>query len=570
MSTRAADAALDLKQPIDGASPGVFLHTQLSNVMRERIQQRAWAAGDKIPSEHELMHSYGLSRGTVRRAIKSLVDEGLLVQMHGRGTFVADRSVTHTSGMRQFSFAGSLRKQGKDFTTRVIDMRILPASDEVARELSCPVGRDVMFLRRLRIVGGAPAFYHESWLNLSELPGIEDVDFTEASVVDACEWCSGHKVRFSRMNYSAVPAGRERAFLLDCGERDSLLALEQLVSLDNHVPVEWSIAWFGPGQSIIGGAFQPRVGDGPAGVGSQPAVVTTSLPIAFGGEVSETRPPRRTGHELEMAALAIRRQVVEFAHNDNDLPFHLGGSLSAADIMAVLCTDILRTGRDGLARASRDRVVLSKAHASLALYPALAMAGLISQDDIDAGLFGEHAVLFKHPRRDIERGIEMSGGSLGMGLGYAAGLALAAVRAHRGGRIFCIVGDGECNEGSVWEAAAFVGHNRLNNITLIVDVNGMQLDGPTAEILDTEPLARKLASFGFEAVGVDGHDVLALRDALAVRSERPRAVLAHTIKGKGLSFAEGQVAWHDYPLSDELYEQALADLDLIEEAINNA
>ena len=147
-----------------------------------------------------------------------------------------------------------------------------------------------------------------------------------------------------------------------------------------------------------------------------------------------------------------------------------------------------------------------------------------------------------------------------MGLGYACGLAIAANRRSSGSRVFCLLGDGECNEGSVWEAAALAGHLGLASLTVVVDVNGLQLDGPTAQVLDTGSLAEKFRAFGFEAIEVDGHDVSALWSVLAPSHTRPRAVLAHTTKGKGLSFAENCVEWHDNKLTDELYAQAVKEL----------
>ncbi|MCH3967269.1 MAG: thiamine pyrophosphate-dependent enzyme [Atopobiaceae bacterium] len=285
---------------------------------------------------------------------------------------------------------------------------------------------------------------------------------------------------------------------------------------------------------------------------------------------SASRGDAAVRRDLELRALGIRRGVVGFAHSDPAHPFHVGGSLSAADVLAALYGSVMHTGVDGTAWRDRDRFVLSKAHAALALYIALSQVGLLSEDDLSAGLTGPDAVLFRHPRRDVDRGIETSGGSLGMGLGYAAGLALANRRRHLPGRVFCMVGDGECNEGSIWESAAFVGHNALDGLTLIVDANGLQLDGPCAEILDTGTLADRLSAFGFETSDVDGHDVMAVRDALLPRTSRPRAVICHTVKGRGLSFVENRVEWHDHALTDEQYRVACAELDDAEEAIRDA
>ena len=151
--------------------------------------------------------------------------------------------------------------------------------------------------------------------------------------------------------------------------------------------------------------------------------------------------------------------------------------------------------------------------------------------------------------------------SLGMGLGYAAGLALAARRKGLPSRIYCVMGDGECDEGSVWEAASFAGHNRLGSLMVVIDANGLQLDGPTSQVLDSGPLTGKFAAFGFDVQQVDGHDVAALANVLTTRSDRPLVVVAHTIKGKGLSFAENDVKWHDRCLDEDGYRRAVAELE---------
>ena len=339
------------------------------------------------------------------------------------------------------------------------------------------------------------------------------------------------------MRYSASAAGK-RAEALGCGENDPVLVLRQTIGLADATVIEWGLTWLRAGQEVAGTSVQGGW-----------------LPTALASALVPSERRRLSG-----LALDIRRAVVEFAHTNPDMPFHLGGSLSAAEILAVLYGGVMRTGADGTPWERRDRFVLSKGHASLALYPALLHAGLVSQEDIDRGLLGPNAVLFKHPRRDPARGIETSGGSLGMGLGYACGLAIAANRRASGSRVFCLLGDGECNEGSVWEAAALAGHLGLASLTVVVDVNGLQLDGPTAQVLDTGSLAEKFRAFGFEAIEVDGHDVSALWSVLAPSHTRPRAVLAHTTKGKGLSFAENCVEWHDNKLTDELYAQAVKEL----------
>lgn len=522
---------------VSGKAGSAPVYSQLADLLREKIGLHEWGPGSRIPSEHELMARFSISRGTVRRAISELVDEGFLVQVRGSGTFVSERALSHPAGERPLSFGESLREQGKDFVTSVLDKRVVPAPADVAEHLRIQPGNPVLYLLRVRTVEGKPVICQEGWENLGECPGLADADFSHETAFDAVERCSGRKITWSKVRYSAS-AAEGRAEALGCDESDPVLVLRQTIGLADATVIEWGLTWLRAGQEVAGTSVQ----DG-------------WLPTALAPALAPVERRRLSG-----LALDIRRVVVEFAHANPNMPFHLGGSLSAAEILAVLYGGVMRTGADGTPWEQRDRFVLSKGHASLALYPALLHAGLVSQEDIDRGLLGPNAVLFKHPRRDPARGIETSGGSLGMGLGYACGLAIAANRRASGSRVFCLLGDGECNEGSVWEAAALAGHMGLASLTVIVDVNGLQLDGPTAQILDTGSLAEKFRAFGFEAIEVDGHDVSALWSVLAPSHNRPRAVLAHTTKGKGLSFAENCVEWHDNKLTDELYAQAVREL----------
>lgn len=237
--------------------PTQSLYVQLTDIIREKIYSREWAVKSKIPSEHELMAQYNLARGTVRRAISALVDEGLLVREHGRGTFVAEPGLSHAVESRPFSFAEALHKQGKTFETSIVDEWVTPAPVDVAIELDVPEYSDVMFLRRVRYVDGAPIMCQESWLSLGECPGLGDVDFAEESLFNAVERCSGRKIKYSKMRYSARIAGKEHGELLGCDETAAILLLEQTISLADYRPIEWSTTWFRPGQSIVSNAVQP-------------------------------------------------------------------------------------------------------------------------------------------------------------------------------------------------------------------------------------------------------------------------------------------------------------------------
>lgn len=238
--------------------PSEALYAQLADILRAKIYSKEWMPRTKIPSEHKLMERFDVARGTVRRALKALVDEGLLVQVRGSGTYVAEPGISHPAGVRPLSFADSLAEQGMDFETHVIDKWTAPASFEVAMELGVEVGEEVMFMRRVRTVDGEPIMCQESWLNLSECPGLLSIDYTSESLFNAVQRCAGRKITTSLMRYSARTAGSEYGTLLACSEVAALLLLEQNISLEDGVIIEWTNTWFRPGQSIVGTAVQPK------------------------------------------------------------------------------------------------------------------------------------------------------------------------------------------------------------------------------------------------------------------------------------------------------------------------
>lgn len=251
------DETIDRSRHAGDSKPSPALHVQLADIIREKIYGHEWGSNSKIPSEHELMVRFDLARGTVRRAISLLVDEGLLARRHGKGTFVAEPGISHAAGARPFSFAATLHEQGKDFVTRVADAWVTPASPDVARELEVAPGTDVMFLRRVRSVDGEPIMCQESWLNLSECPGLPDTDFTQEPLFDAVQRCSGRKIKYSHMHYCARIAGKEHGELLGCDEAAAVLLLEQTIRLVDKKVIEWSTTWFKPGQSVVTDAVQP-------------------------------------------------------------------------------------------------------------------------------------------------------------------------------------------------------------------------------------------------------------------------------------------------------------------------
>ena len=237
---------------------------------------------------------------------------------------------------------------------------------------------------------------------------------------------------------------------------------------------------------------------------------------------------------------------------------HIGSALSIVDIVSVLYADVLRIPdpRD----PERDRFVLSKGHAALALYAALTLKGFLSRQELSS-YCTDGSLLGVHPERDLP-GVDFTTGSLGHGLSFAAGAALAARLDRSDRRTYALLSDAECNEGSVWEAAMFAGHHRLSSLTAIVDCNGQQALGRTADVLQMEPLADRWQSFGWRPIEVDGHDSGALKTAFAeaAAGESPCAILARTAAGKGVSFMEGQVQWHYLPMTDEQYARACAEV----------
>ena len=243
---------------------------------------------------------------------------------------------------------------------------------------------------------------------------------------------------------------------------------------------------------------------------------------------------------------------------------HIGSSMSLVEIMRVLYDDVLRYRPSEPKWHERDRIILSKGHGCLALYVMLADKGFIPVEALDT-FCRRDSILGGHPEAAKIPGVEASTGSLGHGLSFGLGMALAARIERRDTCVFVVMGDGEINEGSVWEAALCAGKHRLTHLTAIVDYNKVQSAGPTREIQDLEPLADKWRAFGFAVEEVDGHDVVALRSLfrrLPLASDRPSTIICHTVKGKGLPFAEHDPNWHHKAkIPAELVSQMCAALE---------
>ena len=264
---------------------------------------------------------------------------------------------------------------------------------------------------------------------------------------------------------------------------------------------------------------------------------------------------------LAKHACHIRMGVIEGTHSAKC--GHPGGSLDIAEVLSYLYFVDMNVDPKAPKKPDRDRLVLSKGHAAPVLYSALARRGffdpalLPTLRQLDSPLQG-------HPHREKLPGLDCSSGSLGQGLSVANGLALAARRTGRSYRTYCLLGDGEVQEGQIWEAAMTAAQFSLDNVCAVVDDNGVQLDGPTKDIMDVEPLGAKFAAFGWEVLDVDGHSLVALRDAFRIAAAtqgRPTVLIAHTVKGKGVSFMEGQAAWHGKAPNAEQRDQALKELE---------
>lgn len=254
----------------------------------------------------------------------------------------------------------------------------------------------------------------------------------------------------------------------------------------------------------------------------------------------------------------IRRLIIEESKRAN--VGHIGSALSISDIMAALFSGPIKfVGTD---LPHRDRFVLSKGHAALAMYAALYLRGIITRDQL-GNYCGNGGFCGVHPEHELD-GVDFSTGSLGHGPAYGAGVALAQKMSGCSGRAYVLVSDAECNEGSLWETVMFAAQHKLSNLTIIVDFNRQQAFGKTKDVIDLDPFGAKWRAFGWHVREVDGHDIEALASALDEAEsfkEGPTVIIAHTVCGKGVSFMEGKVEWHYLPLSNEQYATAIAELE---------
>ncbi len=265
--------------------------------------------------------------------------------------------------------------------------------------------------------------------------------------------------------------------------------------------------------------------------------------------------------ELQILATKVRIGIVESVHSAK--AGHPGGSLSIADVLTYLYFDKMNIDPKNPKKADRDRLVLSKGHAAPALYSVLANRGFLPTEDL-LTLRKTGSYLQGHPDMKHIPGVDMSSGSLGQGISCAVGMALSAKHYNDGYRVYTILGDGECEEGQVWEAAMFAGNKKLSNLTAFVDFNGLQIDGSIDEVNSPAPLDKKFEAFGWNVIVIDGHDFDQIEKAtLAAEkvTDKPTAIIMKSVKGKGVSFMENQCGWHGKAPNDEQCEIALKELN---------
>ena len=271
--------------------------------------------------------------------------------------------------------------------------------------------------------------------------------------------------------------------------------------------------------------------------------------------------------ELMKTANEVRKGIVTAVYNAKS--GHPGGSLSAADIYTYLYFAEMNIDPKNPRKPDRDRFVLSKGHTAPGYYSTLANRGFFPVEDLPT-LRHTGSYLQGHPNMNEIPGVDMSSGSLGQGISAAVGMALSAKLSDESYRVYTLLGDGEIQEGQVWEAAMFAGHRKLDNLVVIVDNNGLQIDGNIADVCSPYPIDKKFEAFNFHVINIDGHDFYQIAAAFKEAKETkgmPTAIIAKTTKGKGVSFMEGQAGWHGKAPSDDEYKTAMEDLEKVGDAL---
>jgi len=258
----------------------------------------------------------------------------------------------------------------------------------------------------------------------------------------------------------------------------------------------------------------------------------------------------------------MRKKILEMSYNAGSASAHIGGALSCTDIISVIFSKFLKYKKENLLWHERDRFILSKGHACLAYYAALNQIGVLNDQDLSS-FEKDNSNLAGHPVKNLEKGIEFSTGSLGMGISIAVGLCIAFKKKKNENKVFVVVGDGECNEGSNWEALMSASHFNLDNLVIIIDKNNLQQTGTCEEILTTENLSEKFKSFNCFSSEIDGHAHAQIFKAISqnLNSPKPNLIVANTVKGKGIELFENKNEWHHSVLSKKVYDEALNSLN---------
>ncbi|MBE7032219.1 MAG: transketolase [Ruminococcaceae bacterium] len=273
---------------------------------------------------------------------------------------------------------------------------------------------------------------------------------------------------------------------------------------------------------------------------------------------------------LKLSAANVRKMILEGVHSAKS--GHPGGSLSAADILTYLYKEEMNVDPKNPKNPDRDRFVMSKGHASPLVYAVLAEFGFIPKEDIKTFRKAD-SYLQGHPDMKGTNGVDMSTGSLGQGISAACGMALAGKYDKKDYRVYAILGDGECEEGQVWEAAMFAAHYKLDNLCAFLDFNGLQIDGDITEVMNPTPFDKKFEAFGWNVIVIDGHNFEEIENAVNTAKAtkgKPTMVIANTTKGKDVSFMENDANWHGAAPNDEQFEKGMADIEEVIKSIGGA
>ena len=278
------------------------------------------------------------------------------------------------------------------------------------------------------------------------------------------------------------------------------------------------------------------------------------------GQMAECRMTDKKFNNTKEFSKKLRRKILDLSYYAGSSSSHFGGALSSVEIIATLFNDIMSFNKENFQQNERDRFILSKGHGCMVYYAVLNLLGIVSDEQLKT-FEKDNSDLPGHPVKNDNFGIDFSTGSLGMGLSLAAGVAVALKKKNIDKRVFALIGDGECNEGIVWETALCAPNLKLNNLTVIIDNNNFQQTGSTKQIMNTDNIESKWKSFGWKTVTIDGHDINQIYEELKEKDNNsPNVVICKTIKGKGFTFSENNNDWHHKIMTEKNYRSAIDEL----------